>query len=74
MLFLQFTNEFKIIFLQGSKFIMSLFIRRDWGFQGVIKRWGMKGMPKSHGTTKSERKMGGTGGGGVSFFLFFFLF
>ncbi|GFS07116.1 50S ribosomal protein L3 [Elysia marginata] len=37
---------------------------RDYGFQGVIKRWGMKGMPKSHGTTKSERKMGATGGGG----------
>ncbi|XP_012941032.1 39S ribosomal protein L3, mitochondrial [Aplysia californica] len=37
---------------------------KDWGFQGVIKRWGMKGMPASHGVTKSHRKMGGTGGGG----------
>ncbi|KAL5021259.1 hypothetical protein ScPMuIL_000414 [Solemya velum] len=34
------------------------------GFQGVVKRWGMKGMPASHGVTKSHRKMGGTGGGG----------
>ncbi|KAI8746504.1 39S ribosomal protein L3, mitochondrial-like [Biomphalaria glabrata] len=37
---------------------------RDWGFQGVCKRWGMKGMPASHGVTKSHRKMGSTGGGG----------
>lgn len=37
---------------------------RDWGFQGVMKRWGMKGMPASHGVTKSHRKMGSTGGGG----------
>ncbi|CAL1540093.1 unnamed protein product [Lymnaea stagnalis] len=37
---------------------------RDWGFQGVIKRWHMKGMPASHGVTKSHRKMGSTGGGG----------
>ena len=33
------------------------------GFQGVMKRHGMKGMPASHGVTKSHRKMGGTGGG-----------
>ncbi|KAH9509531.1 54S ribosomal protein L3 [Bulinus truncatus] len=37
---------------------------RDHGFQGVCKRWGMKGMPASHGVTKSHRKMGSTGGGG----------
>ncbi|BFZ13453.1 hypothetical protein BsWGS_16492 [Bradybaena similaris] len=37
---------------------------RDWGFQGVMKRWGMKGMPASHGVTKAHRKMGSTGGGG----------
>ncbi|XP_059143743.1 large ribosomal subunit protein uL3m-like [Physella acuta] len=36
----------------------------DHGFQGVIKRWGMKGMPATHGVTKSHRKMGSTGGGG----------
>lgn len=35
----------------------------DHGFQGVIKRWGMKGMPKSHGVTKAHRKMGSTGAG-----------
>ncbi|XP_074645135.1 large ribosomal subunit protein uL3m-like [Tubulanus polymorphus] len=34
------------------------------GFQGVMKRWGMKGGPASHGSTKFHRKMGSTGGGG----------
>eukprot|EP00041_Stephanoeca_diplocostata_P017180 m.341941 g.341941 ORF g.341941 m.341941 type:complete len:399 (+) comp20620_c0_seq1:137-1333(+) len=33
------------------------------GFQGVMKRHGMKGGNASHGTTKSHRKMGATGGG-----------
>lgn len=36
------------------------------GFQGVMKRHGMKGQPASHGVTKTHRKMGATGGGGVS--------
>ena len=47
--------------------VFSTLSRRDWGFQGVIKRWGMKGMPATHGVTKSHRKMGSTGGGGVSY-------
>ncbi|XP_066924878.1 large ribosomal subunit protein uL3m-like isoform X2 [Clytia hemisphaerica] len=33
------------------------------GFQGVMKRWGMKGQPKTHGQSKTHRKMGATGGG-----------
>lgn len=33
------------------------------GFQGVMKRHGMKGQPASHGGTKTHRKMGATGGG-----------
>jgi len=37
---------------------------RDWGFQGVMKRHGMKGLPATHGVTKSHRKMGSSGGGG----------
>jgi large subunit ribosomal protein L3 len=32
------------------------------GFQGVMKRHGMKGQPASHGQTKTHRKMGATGG------------
>jgi len=37
------------------------------GFQGVMKRHGMKGQPASHGVTKTHRKMGATGGGGVCY-------
>ena len=40
-------------------------LRIGKGFQGVMKRHGMKGQPKSHGQTKTHRKMGATGGGGV---------
>ncbi|KAK7055018.1 54S ribosomal protein L3 [Halocaridina rubra] len=36
----------------------------DRGFQGVMKRWGFHGMPKTHGVTKSHRHGGNTGGGG----------
>jgi len=39
---------------------------KDFGFQGVMKRWGMKGQPKSHGQSKTHRKMGASGGGQVS--------
>ena len=31
------------------------------GFQGGMKRWGFGGMPASHGTTKSHRKIGTIG-------------
>jgi len=36
----------------------------DRGFQGVVKRWGFKGMPASHGVTKTHRRPGNIGGGG----------
>ncbi|XP_077296183.1 mitochondrial ribosomal protein L3 [Arctopsyche grandis] len=36
----------------------------DRGFQGVMKRWGFKGMPASHGVTKTHRRPGNIGGGG----------
>lgn len=36
----------------------------DRGFQGVMKRWGFKGLPASHGVTKSHRAGGNIGGGG----------
>ncbi|EEC17261.1 39S ribosomal protein L3, mitochondrial [Ixodes scapularis] len=35
---------------------------RGHGFQGVMKRWKMKGGPKSHGTTKAHRRLGAIGG------------
>ncbi|KAJ8921075.1 hypothetical protein NQ315_015871 [Exocentrus adspersus] len=36
----------------------------DRGFQGVMKRHGFKGMPASHGVTKTHRRGGCIGGGG----------
>jgi large subunit ribosomal protein L3 len=33
------------------------------GFQGVVKRWGFRGGPASHGTTKWHRRPGNIGGG-----------
>nr|CAG4638493.1 EOG090X07HN [Cyclestheria hislopi] len=35
----------------------------DHGFQGVVKRWGMKGGPASHGATKFHRRVGSIGSG-----------
>ena len=35
----------------------------DRGFQGVMKRWGFKGMPASHGVTKTHRRPGSIGSG-----------
>lgn len=37
-----------------------------------MKRWGMKGQPRSHGQTKTHRKMGATGGGGVCKSILFY--
>lgn len=36
----------------------------DRGFQGVMKRWGFKGMPATHGVTKTHRRGGNIGAGG----------
>ncbi|XP_070702524.1 large ribosomal subunit protein uL3m [Pempheris klunzingeri] len=33
------------------------------GFQGVMKRWGFKGQPASHGQTKTHRRPGASGPG-----------
>lgn len=41
------------------------FSRIGFGFQGVMKRWGMKGGPRSHGSTKFHRKRGTIGSGRV---------
>lgn len=38
--------------------------RIDRGFQGVMKRWGFKGMPATHGVTKTHRRPGNIGAGG----------
>lgn len=39
--------------------------RLDRGFQGVMKRWGFKGMPATHGVTKTHRRPGNIGAGGA---------
>ncbi|XP_068221689.1 large ribosomal subunit protein uL3m-like [Palaemon carinicauda] len=36
----------------------------DRGFQGVMKRWGFKGLRATHGVTKAHRSGGSIGGGG----------
>lgn len=51
---------FKIYLLKFEHF----FFRIDYGFQGVVKRFGFKGMPASHGVTKTHRRVGNIGGGG----------
>ncbi|XP_065353618.1 large ribosomal subunit protein uL3m [Cloeon dipterum] len=37
---------------------------KERGFQGVMKRWGFKGMPATHGVTKTHRRGGNIGQGG----------
>eukprot|EP00123_Amoebidium_parasiticum_P009157 comp19287_c0_seq1/m.22118 comp19287_c0_seq1/g.22118 ORF comp19287_c0_seq1/g.22118 comp19287_c0_seq1/m.22118 type:complete len:321 (-) comp19287_c0_seq1:297-1259(-) len=37
-------------------------VTKGKGFQGVIKRWGFKQQPKTHGNTKTTRAPGGMGG------------
>jgi len=46
-----------------GQFVKIQGVTKDKGFQGVMKRWKMKGQPASHGQTKTHRKMGATGGG-----------
>ncbi|KRX15627.1 putative electron transfer flavoprotein subunit alpha, mitochondrial [Trichinella nelsoni] len=36
----------------------------DYGFQGVMVRWGFKGMPATHGVTKTHRRPGSIGTAG----------
>jgi large subunit ribosomal protein L3 len=44
----------------------------DYGFQGVMKRYGFAGGPRSHGSTKFHRKRGTIGVGRVTLLLLFF--
>ena len=59
-------------FKKGDKIDASIFSKGDKlsisgtskgkGFAGVIKRWGFRSKPASHGTKHEERAMGSTGG------------
>ncbi|HEV7449206.1 MAG TPA: 50S ribosomal protein L3 [Candidatus Paceibacterota bacterium] len=50
-------------FAVGDKVVVSA-ISKGKGFQGVIKRHGFHGGPRSHGQKHSERSPGSIGGGG----------
>ncbi|NXS01628.1 RM03 protein, partial [Oxylabes madagascariensis] len=39
-------------------FLIIFVFRIGKGFQGVMKRWGFKGQPASHGQTKTHRRPG----------------
>jgi len=63
-------NPFKVgdtvdtsIFKEGDKVTVSA-ISKGKGFQGVVKRHGFHGGPRSHGQKHSEREPGSLGGGG----------
>jgi len=50
------------IFGEGDMVSVSA-ISKGKGFQGVVKRYGFKGGPRSHGQKHSERERGSSGGG-----------
>lgn len=50
------------VFEQGDMVSVSA-ISKGKGFQGVVKRYGFKGGPRSHGQKHSERERGSSGGG-----------
>lgn len=49
-------------FKEGDKITVSA-VSKGKGFQGVVKRYGFKGGPRSHGQKHSERERGSSGGG-----------
>lgn len=59
-----FHTVFVCVFSVSVSLNSLIFFRIDRGFQGVMKRWGFKGMPASHGVTKTHRRPGNIGAGG----------
>jgi large subunit ribosomal protein L3 len=51
------------VFVQGDKVTVSA-VSKGRGFQGVVKRHGFHGGPRSHGQKHSERSPGSIGGSG----------
>lgn len=51
------------VFNQGDEVTVSA-VSKGKGFQGVVKRHGFSGGPRSHGQKHSEREAGSIGGGG----------
>lgn len=70
----EFRVEKDATFAEGDKIDLSVFsngdnvtvsaISKGKGFQGVVKRHGFHGGPRSHGQKHSEREPGSIGGGG----------
>lgn len=52
------------LFTEGDKVRVSG-ISKGKGFQGVVRRWGFAGGPRTHGQKHSEREPGSIGAGGV---------
>jgi large subunit ribosomal protein L3 len=50
------------VFTEGDTVAVSA-LSKGKGFQGVVKRYGFKGGPRSHGQKHSERERGSSGGG-----------
>ncbi|NXU64026.1 RM03 protein, partial [Horornis vulcanius] len=52
-------NLLELVSIIGIVCFLIIFIFRiGKGFQGVVKRWGFKGQPASHGQTKTHRRPG----------------
>lgn len=50
------------VFAEGDKLVVSS-VSKGKGFQGVVKRHGFSGGPRTHGQKHSEREAGSIGGG-----------
>ena len=54
-------DEIKVDIFSNSKYVNIQGISKGKGFMGVMKRWGFKGMPASHGTHRKHRHPGAIG-------------
>jgi large subunit ribosomal protein L3 len=54
-------DEIKVDIFSNSKYVNVRGMTKGKGFMGVMKRWGFKGMPASHGTHRKHRHPGAIG-------------
>jgi len=54
-------DELKVDMFTGLEFVNVQGFTKGKGFMGVMKRWGFKGMPASHGTHRKHRHPGSIG-------------
>ncbi|MBN1915946.1 50S ribosomal protein L3 [Candidatus Dojkabacteria bacterium] len=55
-------DKLEIDFSEGDT-VSATGVTKGKGFQGVVKRWGFKGGPKTHGQSDRQRHPGSIGGG-----------